>query len=69
VSKKRKRKSHRQRTPNLPSQTTIAARQAAARKEVNLAEDYAYVAADLGRIALIAGVMLAVLVALSFILR
>lgn len=67
---KRKRKSRRDRTPNLPSQTTAAAsRETTKRKQVNLAEEYTYVAADLGRIALIAGVMLAGLVALSFILR
>lgn len=66
---KRKRRSRRDRSPNLPSQTTATARPATSRKEVNLAEDYAYVTADLGRIALIAGVMLAGLVALSFILR
>jgi hypothetical protein len=67
---KRKRKSRRHRTPNLPSQTTAATtRQTAERRQANLADDYAYVTADLGRIALIAGVMLAGLVALSFILR
>jgi hypothetical protein len=67
---KRKRKSRRDRTPNLPSQaTTAASRETTRRKQVDLAEEYAYVSADLGRIAMIAGVMLVGLVALSFILR
>ena len=38
-------------------------------RRVDLARDYAYVFADLGRIALIAGIMLVGLVALSFVLR
>ena len=66
---KRRRKSRRRRKPNLPSQTASAKARSTRQKEVNLAEDYAYVTADLGRIALIAAAMLVVLVALSFILR
>ena len=66
---KRRRKSSRRRKRNLSSQTTAAKAQATPRKEVNLAEDYAYVTADLGRIALIAAAMLVALVALSFIIR
>jgi hypothetical protein len=66
---KRRRKSRRHRQPNLPGQTTAAKARPTARREVNLAEDYGYVTADLRRIALIAGAMLAALVALSFILR
>ena len=67
---KRKRKSRRDRTPNLPSQTTATvSRRGAKRRQVTLAEEYTYVAADLGRIALIAGVMLVGLVVLSLILR
>jgi hypothetical protein len=67
---KSKRKSRRHRTPNLPTQATTTAKRQPSEgsKRVNLAEDYAYVTADLGRIALIAGVMLAGLIALSFIL-
>ena len=67
---KSKRKSRRHRTPNLPTQaTTSTVRQSSeGGKRVNLAEDYAYVTADLGRIALIAGVMLVGLVVLSLIL-
>ena len=65
---KRKKKSRRQRRPNLPRQTAPV-RQPTEHKQVDLAEDYAYVAADLGRIALIAGVMLVGLVVLSFVLR
>ena len=67
---KSKRKSRRHRTPNLPTQarTTAVRQPSEGSKRVNLAEDYAYVAADLGRIALIAGVMLVGLVVLSFVL-
>jgi acyl-CoA synthetase (NDP forming) len=64
VSKRRRR-----RRPNLPTGTTSAARRAAESKQIDLAEEYAYVTADLGRIGIIAGVLLAGLVALSFILR
>ena len=66
---KRRRKSRRNRKPNLPGQTTAAKARTTQRKEVNPAEDYAYVTADLGRIALIAAAMLVALVALSFVLH
>lgn len=65
---KRRRKSRRTRVPNVPSEAGVA-RQTTESRRVDLARDYAYVFADLGRIALIAGVMLVGLVALSFVLR
>lgn len=67
---KRKRRSRRHRTPNLPAQAGgVSGRRAAESKQVSLAEEYAYVASDLGRIGLIAGVMFGVLIILSFIRR
>ena len=65
----KRKKSRRHRTPNLPAQAAAVRQQTRQQKQVNLTEEYAYVGAELRRIALIAGVMLAGLVILSLILR
>ena len=64
---KRKKKSRRQRRPNIARQTLQAVE--APSPEENMAETYAYVISDLRRSAIIAAAMLAVLVGLSFVLN
>ncbi len=64
-----RKKSRRKRKPNVPGQTRDRARAASQPKTANLAEEYGYVWADLGRIGVIAAILLGGLVALSFILR
>ena len=64
----KRKKSRRYRTPNLPAQTASVRQPTRQQKQVDLAEEYAYVGTELRRIALLAGVMLAGLVILSLIL-
>lgn len=64
MAKKKKRYS----TPNIPENTRVSRASQTRGKEVDLSADYAYVMADLGRIALIAAVILGALVALWFFL-
>lgn len=54
------------RTIETPRESTVTARQTA---PTSFAEEYQYVIADLKRIFMLAGVMLAVLVVLALVLR
>lgn len=60
---KRKKK---RRAVNLPAETLVAAQRET--RKVDLAEEYAYVISDLTRMAVLAAVLIAALVALSFFL-
>lgn len=65
---KKSRKKRRSRRVNIPSETLEAMRGEKSAKPANLSEEYAYVVNDLSRMAILAAILIAVLIGLSFFL-